>query len=82
MIRGVLYVLQSSKDWMVRQEGLEAICCIARALLPELIQLRFQFIHTVNNWNDYIDIIKVYPSRTSRFTTRVTSAVEVDPTSG
>lgn len=45
IIRGVLYVLQSSKDWIVRQEGLEAVSSIARALLPELIHQRYQFIH-------------------------------------
>ena len=48
MIRGVLLVLQSSKDLTVRQEGLEAVTSIASALQPELTQQRFLFLKNVN----------------------------------
>ena len=41
ILRAVLYVLQSSKDPLVRQEGLEAVTAIARALLPQLVENRF-----------------------------------------
>lgn len=38
IIRAILYIVQSSKDRLVRQEGLEAIASVARALWPERLQ--------------------------------------------
>lgn len=41
IIRAIVYVLQTSKDVLVRQEGLEAVACVAKALWPERLQERY-----------------------------------------
>ena len=41
IIRAIVYVLQTSKDLLVRQEGLDAIACVAKALFPERLQERY-----------------------------------------
>lgn len=41
VIRAVVHLLQSTKDLLVRQEGLEAVTSIAKAVLPERLQERY-----------------------------------------
>lgn len=41
IIRAVVYILHSSKDMLVRQEGLDAVASIAKALWPERLQERY-----------------------------------------
>lgn len=41
IIRAILYILQSSKDRLVRQEGLDAVASLAKALWPERLQERY-----------------------------------------
>lgn len=41
IIRAIVYILQSSKDRLVRQEGLDAVASLARALWPERLQERY-----------------------------------------
>lgn len=41
IVRAIIYILQSSKDRVVRQEGLDAVASVARALWPERLQERY-----------------------------------------
>ena len=41
IIRAIIYILQSSKDRQVRQEGLDAVASLAKALWPERLQERY-----------------------------------------
>lgn len=41
IIRAILLILQSSKDRVVRQEGLNAVASLARALWPQRLQERY-----------------------------------------
>jgi len=41
IIRAVIHILQSTKDQLVRQEGLEAVGAIAKALWPDRLQERY-----------------------------------------
>lgn len=44
IIRAIIYILQSSKDRLVRQEGLDAVASVARALWPERLQERYVLV--------------------------------------
>jgi len=44
IIRAIIYILQSSKDRLVRQEGLHAVASVARALWPERLQERYVLV--------------------------------------
>ena len=44
IIRAIIYILQSSKDRLVRQEGLDAVASVARSLWPERLQERYVLV--------------------------------------
>ena len=44
IIRAIINILQSSKDRLVRQEGLNAVASVARALWPERLQERYVLV--------------------------------------
>lgn len=41
VIRAIIHILQSTKDRLVRQEGLDAVASVAQALWPERLQERY-----------------------------------------